>query len=387
MLRSYILIWLAGCALLAATADDQSPASTEPQRVLVMSTGRVVHGEVTETAGGYRVATPNGPFILPYNQVMCTAATLREAHQRLQQVFTPPSASNHVILSRWCMENRLYDLAMDEVQAALQLEPGRTEARQLLWQLEQILSPAPTVAATEHEDRFTWDHFTSPPVAAPGGLTRETTNEFVRRVQPLLLNSCANARCHGSPQATFHLDFVPSSGIGGQNITTANIESVFKFIDIDQPRESRLFSALIDPAIREHQQVLQGPRGRERLDAIADWIAQGSLERGGKPAVITDPLIQTASAVTTSDMNALNLASATPDQQMSPPERHAPLTLDNAPPISIEPLSGDVTDAPPQAEAQEIVTPTPTQPPTLFATPAADAFDPSAFNRRVHSRP
>ncbi len=395
MFRIRIVILLACCAPLAAMADDQSSTSTEPQRVLVMSTGRVVQGTISETPGGYSVAMPNGTrFSLPFSEVTCTATSLREAHQKLQQVVAPPSASGHVLLSRWCMENHLYDLAMEEVQSALQLEPGRTEARQLLWQLEQILNPSQSAMESQDDAPFSWDNFAAPPVAAPGGLTRDTTNEFVRRVQPLMLNTCANARCHGRPGSSFHLDFVPSSGVSGQSITTANIEEVFEYVDIDSPRESRLFKAIVDTSIVQHRQVMLGPRGREHLELIAAWISQGSLERGGSPPAITSPEVLTADASSPVASGDVTLAAMTNVDDSTPRASHVPMTLDDAPPISIDPLPRSTTAGPlssrepPAAPIlQEVAAPQPIEPPNLFETPRSDAFDPNAFNRRVHGRP
>lgn len=69
------------------------------------------------------------------------------------------------------------------------------------------------------------------------------------------------------------------------------------------------------------------------------------------------------------------------------------MTLDNAPPISIEPLPRSqaiVTPATSQMEliptGEEVMVPQPTEPPALFETPRDDAFDPNTFNLRVHGR-
>jgi hypothetical protein len=343
------IILLASClASIVAVADD-SPmppldptAPVEPQRVLVMSTGRVIHGMITETPGGYQVANPNGSFTLTFNDVLCTATTVREAHQKLQGLFVPPSASGHIALARWCIENRLYDLARDDIEAALRLEPARGEARTLLVQLELILNPQPEQQQT---NQLTWDRFLAPPVGAPGGLTRDTTHEFVTRIQPLMLNSCSNARCHGNSDASFRLTFVPSSGVGGQNITTEDIEAMFKFVDIDNPRESRIFTALQDPDIPQHRQVFNGPRGREHLESIAAWLMQGSLERGGKPQEILAPEVQIASATGTSENDGVEFAVAAHVTESTMQTSYIPMTLDNAPPISIEPLTTGSVDS------------------------------------------
>jgi hypothetical protein len=368
MSRLRVILCLAYIAAGAALADDSlvttpEPAVTPsepaeaassvepvaPQRVLVTATGRVVQGSISETAGGYHVSTPNGNFTITFNDVLCTATDVRDAHHKLQKLFVPPSASGHVILGRWCMENRLYDLAMDEVQAALHLEPARAEARNLLGQLESILNPR----AEHQENMLTLEAVAAPPVPAPGGLTRETTLEFVRRIQPLMLNSCSNARCHGSPEASFHLEFVSSSGVGSQAITTKNIEAVFALVDIDNPSQSRLFTALQDSEIPEHRQVLLGPRGREQLTMIADWITQGSLERGGKPQPITAPEVQIASAQIGADRGAVEPAVAEQAVE-SPSTPHVPMTLDDAPAISIEPLPIEYVSSEDDSQARSL---------------------------------
>jgi hypothetical protein len=273
-----------------------------------------------------------------------------------------------MLLSRWCMENRLYDLAMEEVNAALALEPSRAEARQLLAQLQTVLNPQS--GPEQNDSLYSWDQMLAPPVPPPGGLTRESTHQFVRRVQPLMLNSCANARCHGNSQASFHLDFVPSTGVGSQSITTENIERIFEFIDIDQPHESRLFTALTDPAIPEHRQVLNGPRGREQLELIAAWIMQGSLERGGRPQSEEAVTVQAIANDTNTVSSEVQLTSATDDSPIAPSIAHVPLTLDNAPPIPTEALSPQESAGSLESEApSRAPILTPVAPPPLLLTP------------------
>ncbi len=363
----------------AAPVDPTVP--TEPQRVLVTSTGRVVHGLISETPGGYRIETPNGTITFTYNDIACTATTVRDAHQKLHELFVPPSASGLLVLARWCIENRLYDLARDDIEAALRLEPARAEARNLLVQLELTLNPQPEQQQTEN--RFNWDAMLAPPVAAPGGLTRDATHQFVRRIQPLMLNTCSNARCHGNAQASFHLEFVPSSGVGGQGITTDNIEAVFDFVDIDNPRKSRLFTALEDSDIPAHRQVMNGPRGRDQLEMIAAWIMQGSLERGGKPPEILAPEMQTASAPVAPGDDEVTLAAVTQTNGSISQMPHIPMSLDDAPPISIDPLPVDADAA---TGERPVSIPMPTAPPVLQLTPRDEALDQSAIDQQSQGR-
>ena len=239
--RSLSTIVLALSLSLVVRADDaQLVEPAVPQNVIVLQTGRVILGEVVERPGGYLVNNTIGQMVIPFTQVRLTAIDLPDAYRKLKGSITVPTAGAHVSLAQWCFENRLYDSAREQVKAALTLEPQRKEARTLLKQIERT-SFGDDFDATIPAPPKTRDGFEKADAEAVDGLSTSVTQDFVRKVQPLLMNKCGNVRCHGTAGGN-DLRLVPVRlGMSGyRSVTSQNLHTILRYIDRKQPRAERV---------------------------------------------------------------------------------------------------------------------------------------------------
>ena len=329
--------------LLVSTAplDAQSvePEAAESQRIIVLLNGRVVSGSVEDVPGGYVVDSSVGSMVIPYSQVRLTAKDLPDAYRKLKAGMMEPTAGQHVAIGQWCYENRLYTSAREQAKAALLLEPERKEARSLLRDIEKVSSGHGLAATVSPRPSKTRDGFSSSPPQALGGLSPATTRDFVRKIQPLLMNKCGNARCHGvAGTSDFRLTPVRVGSSGFRSLTDQNISSVLRIIDAERPDASPL---LVVPQGNHggKGRIWIGPRAEDQQSELREWTERAALER----------------TLTPTDEGASTLAGSDSLRTASGVESHASVKPDSF-------LDG------------------------ILAEERPDKFDPAIFNRLTHGR-
>jgi hypothetical protein len=287
----------------APAQDDQQQA---PQRVLVLDTGRIISGDIEDRPGGYLVETGIGQMVIPYTQVRLTATDVPDAYQKLKATITQPTAAAHVSLGTWCFENRLYDSAREQVKAALLLEPERKEARALLKRIERMTLDGAIEASIPDPVSRTRDGFADSEPVSLGGLSASATQDYVRRIQPLLMNKCGNARCHGSAGTSeFRLAPVRIGMSGYRALTDQNLTATLQHIDTAHPQRSALL--LVPQGSHGGQgSIWTGPRAEEQLTELQVWVTRVALTnpsarresnveanpQAGEDGTKRDPLLQ-----------------------------------------------------------------------------------------------
>ncbi len=141
-------------------------------------------------------------------------------------------------------------------------------------------------------------------------LSRATTAEFYTRIQPILVNRCGAAGCHGrNPAGSFHLDV---TGYRTPNwkreSSTANLQHVLTFIHPEQPDLSPL---LILP--NQSHGGLEGSmftrNRRAELERLMAWTHQVQLEL---KSTATDPPLSPANRGISQDSAKIPAAAADP---------------------------------------------------------------------------
>jgi len=351
---SVALTTLAAVAPATTTASDIVPAAAAgvpetppPPQLIVMNNGDLVEGSITRTQSGYEVAQPGGgKMFLAEPFVWFAANSRREAYEELRKRFPDQSAGGHVSLARWCLRYGLKDAAEDELQLALTIDPDHREARNTLKLLGETTKAIPDPISRPQE--------MGDPRATLGGLPPETARTFVTKVQPILVNSCGNAKCHGtSSQNPFTIQNVRSNNPSFKTLTQRNLETVRQRISVDDPAHSEIFTKPQQPGHGGSPRPVIGAAQLQTLQAWAADVAR-TMPRG-EPATATDAA---SSLVLTSN-----------ETQFTSPANGA---VRSASPDETTPMAAerrDVADVLRQAIAEE----------------RADAFDPREFNRRFGS--
>lgn len=286
-LPSLLLVCLVAAGLCVRLAFAQVAAADPSQRVLLLRTGRILKGQIREISTGWLVSQPNGRVVIPADQVQFEADSLEDVYLRLRIEMQNPTAGAHLRLADWCFSQKLYPEATRELRDALRLDSSNETARVMLHRIEQEIrrqtQPAEEASAESASSvgvlriggQRTGDDV--PEARSLSGLSRETADAFVTRLQPLLANKCGSARCHGTVAKNgFQLEPVPRRSGNLRLRVERNLAASLEFVDPDMPLGSRLLMA-ID---RTHggQLVFSGADGAEQAAVLREWVVTAAAE-------------------------------------------------------------------------------------------------------------
>jgi hypothetical protein len=346
---------MTACGEATTRASDAVPAAAvgvsetpKAPRVLVMNNGDLVEGEIAVSQSGYELTQSGGGRILlakPF--VWFTADSRHAAYHELRKCYPDQSAGGHVALSRWCTRYGLKDAAEEELQIALTMDPQHREARNLLKLTAEPAKPIPSFVENASDG---YD-----PNGALGGLHPELAVEFVSKVQPILVNGCGNASCHGTASKNaFTIQNVRSGNPAFRALTQRNLDTVRRRIDAKDPLHS---SILTEPQQAghggSHRAIFAGPSGAAHLKLLQAWIV--AVGRSAPATRSNETKEPSPIALTSGTQSSPRTSSDGSDSEPKP-----------VPPSSVSPASDPVTDVLRQAIKVE----------------RADAFDPHEFNRR-----
>jgi hypothetical protein len=274
---AFLGLWLGLCSF--SSADETLSKNLEfTEGVIVLTDGRVFSGRISNLAGGYRIDWSGTYAIVPFGKVDVTARSLNEAYLALRDRTLKPTANDHLALAEWCLQNQLVGPARSEVSKALKLEPLRTEARTLLVTIDERLNPKIEKVDLPSGPAMTIDGFLRSPEKTADGFSREIHREYVRQVQPLILNKCGNAYCHGqAAKNSFHLESIQRGISGNRMLRQSNLDQVMKQIDIATPDQSPLLLKAVAVDAR-HRKVFLGKRGEEQFKLLRDWVRRAAAE-------------------------------------------------------------------------------------------------------------
>lgn len=281
LLRSSALavIWLVAATLHADPSVND--------RYILLNNGRVMAGQVSQDAQGYMVVGRNGRIHAPYEYVRLVADTLHDVYRQQRDARPEPvTVQDRLDLARWCISYSLYDEARLELKQVLRGEPQQAEARQMLKKLAEILRP--DTSDEQSAPTRTLDGYLVPQAESLGSLSKDAAATFTAKVQPILVNKCGNARCHGvASENAFRLVHV-RSGVNSHRIhTERNLAALSPYLDLQHPADSPLL-AIPRGSHGGGASVFGGAGGERQFDILREWVYSVARERGGyrdEPAV------------------------------------------------------------------------------------------------------
>ena len=400
-----------GCVAALFTASSGNAADDEPfgaqptaPTLLVLFDGRIVRGRITEVPGGYRVDNPQLHQVIAYEHVRLAASSLEEAYRTQRDALQRPTAGDHMQLARWCVANKLYSQATEQVAAALKLEPNRGEARRLL---QEIAAAQPGQVPGPVQDTQAADR----PIGelSSMGITLQSQAEFMRRIQPILVNRCGNAACHGSAsQNHLQLAYVRTGHRQQRLETENNLSAILAQIDVMHPQQSPLLTVPLDGESQPHRRAFAGRAGKSQVVALREWVHTVARERRqqmpDQPLWSEEPLQGVAQAEFTTERSADDAGPSPGNGSAIEPVNHesasgeqfeSPLMIEiprNPPgPMAARNPAGPA-EFPDSRRGRNGSHERPSRPATtgflqqILEQDRPDAFDPDEFNRKVHGR-
>jgi hypothetical protein len=304
--RIFQQLTFCACCLLGVSATialaDEPPASAfKPNQLLVLQTGKVISGQISRNASGYVVDLPTGSMVIDEKQVKFVAENRADAYRKMSDVVDTSTADGHIALANWCMQNGFHDEAAKELRSALQTEPSRGDARRMLTRLEELMHPESPIHKTpERTSPKLLDGYEAVEVKSLGGLSREAATGYMAKVQPILLNRCALAGCHGpKDQNAFRLERIIRGQSTHRLVSDRNLARVLQYVDPENPSSSRVLKIPNGPHGKDSQPVFSGTLAASQYKTLAAWVelVAGETEKGRRAAAARPSLAHAQTSV------------------------------------------------------------------------------------------
>jgi hypothetical protein len=358
-----------GVSLCSLRADPPPP---EVGKVLVLEGDRTLEGDVERVGDRYRVKRAVGETWIPANRVLrlCpdNVAVLNYLHTRTNL----EDPDERLRLAQWCLDRGMQEQALTEAQEALKLRPSDPVTVRLLERIKHLPSLPTTTAST-------------PPAAPaaetanPVDLTAEALAQFTIKVQPILMNTCAD--CHANGRGgNFKLNRVTDGFSLNRKILQQNLSAVIAQVNPAQPQNSRLLTK----AISLHGEMEKTPplanRQAPAYRSLEEWVR---LTVASNPQLLDRVVTLPAGSIPQSaslpqEMKAVSTGFASEGRSLIAPALPAthsdetPVVPASSPAPQDDPTPKDAT---PKPKVDEKARPT---------IAPIDPYDPDEFNRQEH---
>ena len=350
--------------------------SEATQAVLLKKTDRILVGTV-RTNGNYleiEIADQSRVSI-PRDQIEFVGSNAVEVYQHKCKTIQRWLTGDHFKMARWCLQSNLLPQAVEHYVIVEKAAPDYPLVKQLGVEIEQkILSDekfrafaglAPLAPAKAAAPQLT---AAAKQTMTKAGATSEATDHpqvalyFNDRVQPILVNRCSQAACHGV-SSNNSLRIVEPVSTAYARISAENLKSVLNFIAKDANGTPKLLSYATKPhGLQRESGILLTES--HLLNELKSWIR--FAENPIVPAVATMPAPLQADAP--SRLTAVAPGSA----QLRPVPQAGPQV--DFPAGTARPSMSEIDAL--EAQLNQVL------PKTLPAANSKDPFDPAEFNRQ-----
>jgi hypothetical protein len=255
-------------------------APADESGLLLLRNGEVFAGRVTWAGDSYYVQTPGRQLTFAKGNVLLVARNIADAYQQRQAALRATDWQGHQELAAWCVKHEMLDEAARELDLAEETSPGHATTIRLRGAVEILRQRRTAIAA-------------NPPASNPPATRRddaldrlvETLPEgavgtFTKSIQPLLVNGCAAAACHGQAStAAYRLVRIDTRQAASRYATLRNLDATLKLIDREQPDRSPLLTAPRAPHATARTAIF-GARNAAQYDQLAAWVKHVAGDKG-----------------------------------------------------------------------------------------------------------
>ena len=346
--------------LNCASAGDAHLGSVDG--ILLLRNGNVIEGRILRSGDAYLISLASGARVrLPVNQVAFQGQDINEIYLRQEDSIAPGDVRQHLRLARWCLRMRLLTRGKEQLHVLRELVADHPELRRLEKQFDHVQrqveqsrldgdSPVPT------QSRDVIEPFS---IELPVG----TIEEFTHVIQPLLLNSCSAATCHGiRSRTTFQLRRNPWGGGMTRPFTLRNLQASLAQVNGEEVESSKLMEYAMQAHGSDRKTTWNGPNERQ-LVQLKDWIIYATGKAIQQPQAFQRPPLRLAQESQTNTAELAEQKEGTENLRFT-----------------------EFFDVGSAAETGRTVYPSPesTLPVEVPPRSSDDPFDPRLFNQRYH---
>ena len=262
---------------ILVTAQSGTIPKPNNRSVLLLRNGQTFTGALTKSTSiqaYYTLIDDLGNQLrFPKSQVEFVSDSLLEiyAYRRATQIRNNAPAC--LALAQWCMQLQLFDQAQEQIDNATTISGRSSSIARLEIRLDLLRSPpasltvhsidraASTTIVSAEEVQHRIDQFRS-----------SVVQQFIGSVQPLLLNHCALAGCHGpSPKSTYVLFRTSAKRIIPRRITQRNLYNTLTTLDLDHPENSSLLTSATTAHGMQPAPALD-ISATQQIAALVNWV-------------------------------------------------------------------------------------------------------------------
>lgn len=275
-----------------AQSGVQPPVASAkaPKPHVLLRNNGVLQGTATQIGTKVQIQRDDSStLVLDRSEVLCWGDSLISLYQFKKDHRSESNFGRLVDDARWCLKHGLIQQAADDIRAARAINPSDTSANLLAQRIarritESILSPKSDVAQTgirtvSHETLLAPsmvrpqsgdDRVNKRNESVSENLDPTTLQQFVRHVQPVLLNRCV--RCHDHRSENQFRLLAPVAGSRpSQRISKENLVATMEFVALDNPPVSEILKRMTDGHAGDR---LHSPMRLSRnLAGIQQWLA------------------------------------------------------------------------------------------------------------------
>lgn len=188
---------------------------------------------------------------VPKEQALSVCNSMQDVYSARVAAIQSEDAVSYLNLADWCIKYKMLDKAEEHLAYAKRIQYDYPyipvmERRLALakQQLAREMDPAndqPVPDSSKKDPITQINKLRSERIALEQiakNMPGDTLKQFSMEIQPILLNSCGTANCHGSTENDFQLIRTPQS----HNITLKNLYSVLRQVDRNTPDASRILT-------------------------------------------------------------------------------------------------------------------------------------------------
>jgi hypothetical protein len=286
------LLALSACLVRAAdsavTQEQEQSAPhhlVAPPSLVVLRNGEVLAGKISRDGERYLVSAEGTEIRLSPREVDFVCQTLDEAYNVQHNRVVAGRIEDRLSLADWCLRHQLLGYAAREITAAMQIDSKNPRVMLLDARLRRALVPEPAKAAETNTAA-------TRPISADElerlvrSLPPSTVEAFTSTVQPMLLNYCATAGCHGpNSSSSFTLSRAPLEKIAARRLTERNLYNTLQWIDRDNPVDSKLLTSAREPHGPNQASGATGV-GTAKYQELMNWVLQASINSASNSASV-----------------------------------------------------------------------------------------------------
>ena len=299
-------VYRTAAALLVVLLTAAAVPAQDPQEpgVTLLKNGNVLEGTVKQEGGTVTISNGAGGVVqLPASDVLCWGKDRQALYRYRADHRSGSGVDDYLAEAQWCLRQGLLSTAAQELRAAYRVHPRDPRLPVMERRLRQAADAqqkAASQSASTDDEASSDDAAPDPPApSAPDTATdtatdteqpipRHLVNQYVTRVQPMLIVGCGQAACHGgSSAAAWQLTHLGSPVALSTRLTGNNLKATLRWVDLEQPEISPLLVRATSP----HGGLSDPPVGSHDVDAVAElrrWITALAMRSGSSQTAVTD---------------------------------------------------------------------------------------------------